>query len=446
MNRRQDALNSPSRSQNGPSQTGVSQAESDSALDTSNLTLEMAHVLFMDIVGYSKLLTDEQPLRLRELNDTVLATPEFQKVKGTSLLLSLPTGDGMALSFFGDPEAPVRCAVEIGRALIVHPDLKVRMGVHSGLVYRVADINENLNISGGGINIAQRVMDCGDAGHILISKRVADDLGQLSRWARDLHDLGETEVKHGVRLHVYNLFNDAIGNAGVPTKLRDSKSKSSIFKLVFVVAGLLLVLVIGFVWFRNHQNGRASAQNSNSTQASSSASERSLTYFLIPSDASSDIENERYVGDEQFSNGSKLRVVLIPAQDGALYLVNRGQGPAGKSALNVLFPTPKNNGSSSMLKANQRQEVPVHFDQYRGDELVSIIWTKTPVPELDAIFKEAASTDFEIRKSAQVATVVEFINRNQSQFAKSKKDPQKKQTTVSGSGEILIDTLVLKHR
>src|SRR5260370_21838710 len=149
----------------------------ETATEPSNQVLETAHVLFMDIVGYSRLLIDEQTQRLQDLQTIVRNTQEFQKAQLADQLLRLPTGDGVALSFFGDPEAPVRCAVEISRALSNYPNLKLRMGVHCGLVYRVADINANKNVAGGGINLAQRVMDCGDAGHILLSKRVADDIG-----------------------------------------------------------------------------------------------------------------------------------------------------------------------------------------------------------------------------------------------------------------------------
>jgi len=150
----------------------------------------------MDIVGYAKLPIEGQDERVKELQQIVRGTEEFQGNPDTSSLVCLHTGDGMALSFFGNPEAPVRCATEISQALKVYSELKLRMGLHSGVVQRLADINANMNIAGGGINIAQRVMDCGDAGHILLSKSVAEDLGQLRRWTGKLHDLGEAEVKH----------------------------------------------------------------------------------------------------------------------------------------------------------------------------------------------------------------------------------------------------------
>jgi class 3 adenylate cyclase len=187
------------------------------------LMLEIAHVLFTDIVGYSRLLIDQQTLRLRRLQDIVRSTEAFRRAQAGGQLISLPTGDGMALVFFGDAVAPVRCALEISRALRSHPEIELRMGVHSGPVYRVADINMNQNVAGGGINMAQRVMDCGDAGHILVSKEVADVLRHVSDWSDKLHDLGEAEVKHGVRVRVFNLCAGELGNAAEPKKLRPER-------------------------------------------------------------------------------------------------------------------------------------------------------------------------------------------------------------------------------
>src|SRR5579859_1764608 len=189
-----------------------------SAEPTGPLPLEIAHVLFMDIVAYSKLPMDHQRQLIGELQKTVRGTSEFARAKYADILISLPTGDGMALVFFGDPEAPCRCALEVSQILRDHSETKLRMGIHTGPVYRVPDINANRNVAGGGINIAQRVMDCGDSGHILVSKAVADVLAQVSRWDGSLHELGEAEVKHGVRVHLFNLFTDEVGNPKIPRK------------------------------------------------------------------------------------------------------------------------------------------------------------------------------------------------------------------------------------
>src|SRR3982751_1652238 len=184
-----------------------------------NLRLEIGHVLFIDIVGYSKLLNEEQKERLKQLIEIVVATAPVREAKDEQLV-RLPTGDGMALVFRRSAEEPARCALETAEALQKHPELPVRMGIHSGPVSEVTDVSGRTNIAGAGINMAQRVMDCGDAGHILLSQHVADDLIQYRQWAPRLRDLGECEVKHGVRLHLVNLYAEPLGNPEPPEKFR----------------------------------------------------------------------------------------------------------------------------------------------------------------------------------------------------------------------------------
>jgi TolB-like protein/Flp pilus assembly protein TadD len=191
-----------------------------------NLRLEIRHVLFIDIVGYSKLLNEEQKERLNQLTEIVLATTPVREATDEQLV-RLPTGDGMALVFHHSAEEPARCALEIAEALQKHPELPVRMGIHSGPVSEVTDVSGRPNISGAGINMAQRVMDCGDAGHILLSQHVADDLVHSRQWASRLHDLGDCEVKHGVRLHLVNLYAEPLGNAAVPQKFQQAEPKSA---------------------------------------------------------------------------------------------------------------------------------------------------------------------------------------------------------------------------
>ena len=222
--------------------------------------LEIAHVLFMDIVGYSKLPLDHQEAILRTLQGVVSTSPEFLQAQSAQKMIRLPTGDGMALVFFEDAEAAARCALEVSRALKSHPEILLRMGLHSGPVYRVADINANQNVAGGGINIAQRVMDCGDAGHILTSQSVADVLGHLSSWRDYLHDSGEVDVKHGVRVHLYNLYSDEVGNAESPQKLQTaqrrlaamhSKARRKKLALGMVAAGAIASLA-GWLFLPRH--------------------------------------------------------------------------------------------------------------------------------------------------------------------------------------------------
>ena len=199
-----------------PSQT----VEDRSAEPTPDLQLEIAHLLLIDVVGYSKLLLNEQIELLQELNQIVRSTECFRSAEASGKLNRVPTGDGMALLFFRSPEEPVRCAFEISRALQDHPRIRLRMGVHSGPVNRITDVNDETNFAGSGINVAQRVLDCGDAGHILLSAHVAEDLAQYRQWQLCLHDLGECEVKYGLHLHLFNLCKENLGNPQVPEKLR----------------------------------------------------------------------------------------------------------------------------------------------------------------------------------------------------------------------------------
>src|SRR5881296_2586959 len=214
----------------------------------NEIQLEIAHVLFIDIVGYSKLSISDQHARVEELNRIVRASQEFQRAEAASRLTRIPTGDGMALAFYTSPEAPAQCAVEISRALKEHPRLQLRMGIHSGPVSGVVDVNNRPNLAGAGLNMAQRVMDCGDAGHILLSKHVAEDLEEYEQWRPLLHDLGTCEVKHGGRVGVTNLYSDEVGNPQLPKKfvalkkhrarMRWAAATAALLSLVAIVAGI----------------------------------------------------------------------------------------------------------------------------------------------------------------------------------------------------------------
>ncbi len=216
-----------------------------------NLRFEIGHVLFIDIVGYSKLLIEEQKERLGQLTKIVLGTAQV-RVSTDEQLVRLPTGDGVALVFRQSAEEPARCALEIAEALRKHPEIPVRMGIHSGPVSEVTDVSGRQNIAGAGINMAQRVMDCGDSGHILLSQHVADDLMQYRQWAPRLRDLGECEVKHGVRLHLVNLYAEPLGNAAVPQKIQKPTLKPAAEKpeprsSVGWIAALVLTAILGTI-------------------------------------------------------------------------------------------------------------------------------------------------------------------------------------------------------
>jgi|CZKQ01.1.fsa_nt_gi TolB-like protein/Tfp pilus assembly protein PilF/class 3 adenylate cyclase len=217
---------------------------------SADVKFEIGHVLFIDIVGYSKLLINEQSEQIQKLKEIVRGTEQVRLAEAEGKLVRLPTGDGGALVFRNSPEAPVLCALEISEELKKYPELRVRMGIHSGPVNEITDLNEQANIAGAGINTAQRVMDCGDTGHILLSKRVADDLEQYPQWRALLHDLGDCEVKHGARLQIVNLYTDEVGNAAVPARFETKKTsrlsgkRPSIFQIALIVSILLLCLGI----------------------------------------------------------------------------------------------------------------------------------------------------------------------------------------------------------
>src|SRR5437773_4273485 len=215
------------------------------------IQLEIAHVLFIDIVGYSKLSINDQRAAIDELNQVVRTSEQFQNAEAAARLIKIPTGDGMALVFYKSPEEPVECALEISRALKEHPKIQLRVGVHSGPVSGVIDVNGHANLAGAGLNVAQRVMGCGDAGHILLSKRVADDLGEYEHWRPLLHELGECEVKHGTRVSIVNLRADEVGNPELPLKFQSLRKHRVRIRWAMAMAMFLALaaIIAGFVFF-----------------------------------------------------------------------------------------------------------------------------------------------------------------------------------------------------
>src|SRR5436305_12771991 len=219
------------------------------------IQLEVAHVLFIDIVGYSKLSINEQRAVVDELTRVVRGSDQYQKAEAAGRLIKIPAGDGMALVFYTSQEAPAQCAVEISVALREHPRLQVRMGVHSGPVSGVIDVNGHANLAGAGLNMAQRVMDCGDAGHILVSKHVAEDLEEYEHWRPLLHDLGACEVKHGMRVGVVNLYSAQVGNPQLPKKFQALKKRRARMRWAAMAAALLALaaIVAGIAMFSRNR-------------------------------------------------------------------------------------------------------------------------------------------------------------------------------------------------
>ena len=270
--------------------------------------LEIGHVLFMDVVGYSKLLLNEQREIQQQLNQIVRSAEHFRAAETAGKLVRLPVGDGMALVFFNSPEAPVQCALEIAEALKAHPELKLRMGIHSGPVSGVTDVNDRSNVAGAGINMAQRVMDCGDAGHILLSKRIADDLAQDSRWRPQLHELGECLVKHGTPVSVVSLYNDHVGNPQLPDKIKLAQrtKATATLRRRSLFAGIAILLAAALALFVYKRQSFRSAKPEPS-------SEKSVA--VLPLENLSDEKENAYfadgIQDELLSNLAKIKDLKV---------------------------------------------------------------------------------------------------------------------------------------
>ncbi len=283
-----------------------------SAETRPDLPLEIAHLLLIDAVGYSKLLVNEQIELLQELNQIVRNTECFRTAEKTGKLIRVPTGDGMALLFFHSPEEPVRCALEISKALQEHPRIQVRMGVHSGPVNRVTDVNEKTNMAGAGINVAQRVLECGDAGHILLSEHVADDLAQYRHWQPYFHDLGECEVKHGLHLHLFNLYKDDLGNPQVPDKLKRRRWKRAsgvsvhpvsaprwpkVMFMVALVVSIIALVISSWIFSRRASPPPATAAAPGARASSAPAPVREKSIAILPFKNLSDEKENAYFAD-----------------------------------------------------------------------------------------------------------------------------------------------------
>src|ERR1700752_427788 len=416
-----------------------------------NPSLETAHVLFVDIVSYSLMLIDEQTGQLKELQDFVSATAECKRANAAGELISLPTGDGMALVFFEDPEAPVRCAVELSRALKKDSEIRLRMGIHSGLVYRMADIKNNMNVAGGGINIAQRVMDCGDGGHILLSNRVAEDLGQLARWSTYLHDLGEAEVKHGALVHVYNFHGDDFGNPQIPAKLQKKDTGKYPYLKIGVVSILAVVsLIAGLLWINSRRPIPTPPTETTKPETAATVPERSLTYWLtVQRMLNKKPLGEPYqsAGDVSFGNGWKFQFNVRPSEAGALYLLAVGPGKKRTDEYNVLFPLPIATKANANLTANQTYQSDwLVFVEQKGVERFWIIWSTHQIPELDAIFEHAATaTRGEIVDDKEIARVESYLKNSSPADLQVIPDKASKLTSIKGRGEILVNLIELSH-
>src|SRR6201993_3484869 len=300
------------------------------------IELEIAHVLFIDIVGYSKRSINDQHAAVEELNEIVRASGQFQKAEAASRLLKIPTGDGMALVFYTSPEAPAQCAVEINRAVKEHPRLQLRMGIHSGPVSGVVDVNERANLAGAGLNMAKRVMDCGDAGHILLSKHVAEDLEEYEKWRAFLHDLGTCEAKHGVRVSVVNLYDDQFGNAKLPRRFETVQKRRTRLRWAATAAALLAlaVVVAGIAMFSRYR-----------VRSALSAPEKSIA--VLPFENLSEEKANAY-----FANGIQDEILTLLSKIADLKVISRTSTQHYKSAPENLSEIARQLGVAHILEGS----------------------------------------------------------------------------------------------
>jgi TolB-like protein/Tfp pilus assembly protein PilF/class 3 adenylate cyclase len=352
----------------------------------SKLRLEIAHVLFIDIVGYSKLRTNEQSAQMETLREIVRGTEQFRAAEAEGKLLRLPTGDGGALAFRNSPEAPVLCAEEIATALKSHPEIRVRMGIHSGPVNEVTDLNEQANIAGAGINIAQRIMDCADAGHILVSKHAAEDLEQYDQWQPYLHDIGECEGKHGERLHVVNLYNKEIGNPAVPTRfgrtaIAETMSSAAAgnrrrYSIVAMAIGALIVLGATSLFLTTrtaHITGRGGP--------ASPISEKSIA--VLPFQNLSDDKSNAY-----FTDGIQDEILTRLSKIASLKVISRTSTQRYKSAPENLREVGQQLGVAHFLEGSvQKVANAVHVNvQLIRAATAEHLWAESYNRKLDDVF------------------------------------------------------------
>ena len=360
----------------------------------NNLRLEIGHVLFIDIVGYSKGLINEQSDSLQKLKEIVRGTEQFRIAEAEGKLLRLPTGDGGALVFRNSPEAPVLCAMEIAKALKSHPELRVRMGIHSGPVNEISDLNEQANIAGAGINLAQRVMDCGDAGHILLSKHVADDLEHYPQWRSCLHEIGDCEVKHGVRLSLTNLYTDEVGNRQLPSKLaRGVKQRR--WKMA-IIGGALLAIAACLAFFVVHRTSPAGGA------APSSILEKSVA--VLPFENLSEDKANAY-----FAEGIQDEILTKLASIADLKVISRTSTAKYKSKPEDLKTVSQQLGVANVLegsvqRAADKVRVNVQLIDARAD---AHLWAKTYDRDIKDVFAVESEVSQEIADALQAKLSLE---------------------------------------
>jgi len=424
--------------------------------------LEVAHVLSMQIPEFSGLPIEEQPRCLRQLQEIVRQTNEFRRAQAKGQLVCLPTGDGLALVFFRSAIAPVQCAVEISTALRSSPQIRLRMGIHTGPVYRLADINANRHVAGGGLNLAQQAMDCGDAGHILLTRIAADMLSQLGDWAAWLHDLGEQEVRSGLRLHLFNFYHEELGNPQAPAQLlrrplpaaaSHSRPGPRWDKKWAVVAALCVTAVlatIGLIIYRPGRPNAASTTSQPPTPGPEQLPERTLNYWVtLYRNRHGQLREVAKLHGETvaFEKDDRIQLTVSSPQSGSFYIVNQRPASGDASSYSVLFPLPIVNQGSPRLTENQPLVIPrFQFDSEKGLEVLWLVLADQPVPALELVKKWANAKDRgEIKEASENNRVREFLTSHSTSQVEVKNDDQQELTSAKGKGSILVIPVKFKH-
>ncbi len=466
-----------------PPSSGSSSATGDAphANDDSSLTLDMAYVFFADIVGYSLQPTDQQSRQLRQLQDVVRHTRQFATAHAADQLVKLPTGDGMALVFFtSNPLPAVECALEVARRLRGEAQTPVRIGIHAGPVYRVPNISSQNNVAGGGIDTAQRVMNCGDAGHVLVSQPVAEVLQQLNQWRERLHDLGEAEVVHGARIRIYNLFTADAGNPETPAKLvplsrLNSETipatamppKKSATPKAAVIAGALAVLVLiisGALFWLNRSSDAPATSNQNTNAATTQPVERTLNFWLTVQkmkDGREDGAPFQSEGRDVFTDGWRFRLNVSSKDAGHLYLLNESPATGGSAASDepryqILFPSPQIKSGDARLPAAETVTIPSESwyfftgakEGQRGTEKMWMVWSKDPLPTFEDLKNVPAEKSGvrAIGDPKQTDAVQKFLTQNSTDMPVAERDRQKRQNVIRGKGDTVVNLIELEHQ
>jgi class 3 adenylate cyclase len=429
----------------------------------------MASVLFTDIVGFSRNPLEKQLMLLEHLQQIVRGTGEYQRAEKSGTLIKLPTGDGMALVFFHDPVAPVRCAIEIQNVLKAHPGLPLRTGIHTGPIYRQSDIKDNINVVGGGINIAQRVMDCGDAGHILVSRSVADVLGELDEWPACMQDLGFFEVKHGVRLQIYNITRDGAGNPTPPSKLKAVQPppaspppapKKSLLPL-WLGLGVAVLGAAGWLGFNRFSTGGTATgvgeeKKPGGSGAATGERPRVVRYHVefakfLPKEKKFG-KPTRLPGEAAIESGNGIKLFLTPGEPGYLYVLNEAaESTQEKPDWSVFFPSPKVREGSSHLDSGDEISIPetekdyLLFDSQKGTEKFWIVWSAERIPQLEDLKKYATEKYKGAVEDLNEARALPVLLKGFPQEEPPESDSVNKLTVLRSKGKVLVHLIKWQH-